>query len=195
MPTMRKKTVENMLTDGSTPIKVRLELLRQLCLSEEQVGVQILSRLLEAACQASADEQLAAKIKELDETLQKLKAGPLRCATFDRLIVSELLGRRAHVILQDGTSAFCAVPDEKLVDALRCGDTVWLDGQGRALIEPRASKALCPHKGELAAADRVLRDKDVTGAGAAQLLAAQVYGALKVPGDEHPVAAVHHDIF
>jgi ATP-dependent 26S proteasome regulatory subunit len=134
MPTMKKKTVQNILTDPSAPLKVRLEMLRQVCLAEEEVGAQILKGLLEAACQASAGEQFLAKTKELNETLRKLQEGPLRCATFVQLCDCELLGRRAEVILQDGAAAFCFVPDAKLADALRCGDTVWLDGQGHAVL-------------------------------------------------------------
>jgi ATP-dependent 26S proteasome regulatory subunit len=158
MPTMKKKTVENMLTDPSTPMKVRLELVRQLCLSEEEVGVQVLTGLLEAACQASAGEQFATKTKELSDILQKLQEGPLRCATYDRIFESERLGRRAQVILQDGTSAFCLVPDHKLADGLRCGDTVWLDGQGHAVLFHQPEPVTLGEEGRL---ERCLPEGDV----------------------------------
>jgi ATP-dependent 26S proteasome regulatory subunit len=83
---------------------------------------------------ASAGEQYLAKTQELAEILQQLQQGPLRCATFDRLVDSESLGRRAEVILPDGGAAFCAVPDPKLADALGCGDTVWLDAQAGVVL-------------------------------------------------------------
>jgi hypothetical protein len=123
-----------MLTDPSAPIKMRLEMLRQVCHADEEIAEQMLIELLEAAGKASAGEQAMAKAEELAQLLQQLQEGPMRCATFYGLTESELLGRRAHVIFQDGTSAFCALPDAKLAGALHCGDTVWLDAQGRALL-------------------------------------------------------------
>jgi ATP-dependent 26S proteasome regulatory subunit len=155
---MKKRTVEKMLTDPSTPMEMRLQLMRQVCQAEEEIGEKILINLLEAACQASAGKQFLAKTEELAEVLKQLEQGPLRCATFDRLIESKMLGRRAQVILQDGTSAFCAVPDEKLVDALRCGDTVWLDGQGRALLFHQPDAVTL---GEEAVLERCLPNGDV----------------------------------
>jgi ATP-dependent 26S proteasome regulatory subunit len=147
-----------MLTDPSAPIEMRMQMLRQLCLAEEEVGAPVLSGLLEAASQASAGEQLIAKTKELNETLQKLKEGPLRCATFDRIFECEHLGRRAQVILQDGTSAFCFVPDAKLADALRCGDTVWTDGQGQAVLFHQPEPVTLGEEGRL---ERCLPGGDV----------------------------------
>jgi hypothetical protein len=158
MPTMKKRSVEKMLTDPSTPMKVRREMMREVCLAEEEIGQPIRDNVLEAAGQASAGAQLVAKSEELAEALKQLEQGPLRCATFDRLIISEVLGRRAHVILQDGTSAFCSVPDEKLTDALRCGDTVWLDGQGRALLFHQPEPVTLGEEGRL---ERCLPGGDV----------------------------------
>jgi ATP-dependent 26S proteasome regulatory subunit len=159
MPSMKKKTVEKILTDPSAPMKMRVEMLRHVChAEEEEVREKVLSGVLEAAGQASAGQQFMAKTQELTETLRQLQEGPLRCATFDRLIESELLGRRAQVILQDGTAAFCSVPDAKLTDALRCGDTVWLDGQGRALLFHQPEPVTL---GEEARLERCLPEGDV----------------------------------
>jgi ATP-dependent 26S proteasome regulatory subunit len=123
-----------MLTDSSKPMKMRVQLLRQVCSAEEEIAELMLIGVLEAAAKGSAEQQYEAKIEELAQLLQQLQEGPMRSATFDRLIESEVLGRRAQVILQDGTLAFCALPDAKLVDAMRCGDTVWLDAQARAVL-------------------------------------------------------------
>ena len=41
---------------------------------------------------------------------------------------------RAHVVLQDGTSAYPVIPDVDLALTLRCGDAVLLEAQGRALL-------------------------------------------------------------
>jgi len=158
MPTMERRTVETILTDPSAPMKMRLELLRDVSRTDEEIAEQILIRLLEAACQGGAEEQFTAKTQELAQLLQQLQEGSMRCAIFDRVIESELLGRRAQVILQDGTSAFCALPDAKLADALHCGDIVWLDGQGRAVLfhEPGAVT-----RGEEGRLERCLPEGDV----------------------------------
>jgi ATP-dependent 26S proteasome regulatory subunit len=131
---MKTKTVAKMLTDPSAPMKTRVEILRQVCSADEEIAELMLIELLEAAGKGSADQQAVAKAEELAQMVQQLQEGPMRSATFDCLIDSELLGRRAQVILQDGTEAFCALPDATLADALRRGDTVWLDGQARALL-------------------------------------------------------------
>jgi ATP-dependent 26S proteasome regulatory subunit len=155
---MKKKTVGKMLTDPSAPMKMRVEMLRQVCHAEEEIAEQILIELLDAAGKGSAEQQLEAKTEELAQLLQQLQDGPMRSATFDRLIESELLGRRAQVILQDGMSAFCALPDAKLADALRCGDTVWLDGQGRALLFHQPEPVALGEEGRL---ERCLPGGDV----------------------------------
>jgi SpoVK/Ycf46/Vps4 family AAA+-type ATPase len=41
----------------------------------------------------------------------------------------------AHVVLEDGTSVFTAVPDAPLAGALRFGDVVLLDGKGAAVLQ------------------------------------------------------------
>ena len=40
MPTMKKRTVERLLTDPSAPMKMRVEMLRQVCHAEEE-GVRV----------------------------------------------------------------------------------------------------------------------------------------------------------
>ena len=49
MPTMERRTVETILTDPSAPMKMRLELLRDVSRTDEEIAEQILIRLLEAA--------------------------------------------------------------------------------------------------------------------------------------------------
>jgi hypothetical protein len=72
---MKKRTVEKMLTDPSTPMEMRLQLMRQVCQAEEEIGEKILINLLEAACQASAGKQFLAKTEELAEVLKQLEQG------------------------------------------------------------------------------------------------------------------------
>lgn len=158
MPTTRKRTVAHMLTDPSTPMEVRLRLLQQLCLEEDEIGRKILSGVLEAACQASAEDQFVAKTKEMSQILKNLKEGPLRCATFDRVLQCEQLGLRAQVILQDGDLASCFLPDDKLADALRCGDTVWTDAAGHAVLFHQPEPVTLGEEGRL---ERWLPNGDV----------------------------------
>lgn len=161
LPSRSKKTLPRMLTDPGVPLKIRRQILLDVCRSEgdsDEERDRIVALVLEAASRASAGEESVAKAKELAEILAQLRAGPLRCATFDRWIESERLGRRAEVILPDGSAAFCAVADEKLGDALRCGDTVWLDAQAQALLFHQADDA---RRGEEGRLERRLAQGDV----------------------------------
>jgi hypothetical protein len=110
MPTMKKRTVAKILTDSSAPMKMRVEMLRQVCSAQEEIAELMLIELLEAAGKGSAEQQYEAKTEEVAQLLQQLQEGPMRAATFDRMIESELLGRRAQVILQDGTTPSGSTP-------------------------------------------------------------------------------------
>jgi ATP-dependent 26S proteasome regulatory subunit len=134
MPNAKKRSADLVLRDPTVPMPMRLKMLKQYCLHGEAETEEVLKVVLESASMASAGEQAVAKMNALAEMIDQLEQGPLRCATFDRLDHSERFGPRAQVILPDGGLAYCVVPDEKLVDALRCGDTVWLDAQCRALL-------------------------------------------------------------
>ena len=131
----KKKTVEGMVTDPTIPIGVRMEMLRQVALDENDDARQhVLGYLIESATAGSAGSQYVEKTKELAERISELKQGPMRCATFDRTVHYLGTQPRAQVILPDGGTAFCAVPDDALAERLQCGDTVWLDAQGLSLI-------------------------------------------------------------
>jgi len=155
-----------MLTDGSVPMEMRRQLLQQLFESDEDAAQEAVASVLESAAQATAGEALQAKAAELSELLDQMRRGPLRCATFDKLIESTALGdgfgqsvgRRAQVILPDGTSSVCVVASENLCGALRCGDTVWLDAQGGVLLFHVAGPTT---RGEEARLERHLENGDV----------------------------------
>ena len=76
------KKIEKMLTDPSTPLEIRLEVLRQLSQSEDDAAGPILARMIEAASTASGEDQYRDKIQELADLIQQMQAGPLRCALF-----------------------------------------------------------------------------------------------------------------
>src|SRR5262249_31624164 len=111
------------------------QLLLSLCSNgDNSECMAILQTVLDRAAAASADAIQQQKINELTELLQAMQDGPLRYATFIKMLNHPGPVRRAQVVLQDGTSAFSVVPDGTLAESLRCGDTVLLEAQGKALL-------------------------------------------------------------
>lgn len=129
----RSKLLPQVLRDPSQPLEMRFTLLKQVCLGGDDAD-DILLALLQELDKRAGKEEYVAKLKELSEFLKQLEAGPLRSATFDRLVKTPGGGERAQVILRDGEVASCMVRDAELTAKLRRGDTVWLDGQGKALL-------------------------------------------------------------
>jgi ATP-dependent 26S proteasome regulatory subunit len=132
-PTTPKK-LEMMLLDASAPLEIRLEILKQLARAEDEAAAPILGELLEAAGAAKTDEQSREKLRELSEMLRAMQQGPLCCALFDRMLDQPGLGQRAQVILSDGSLASPLVPDKQLAEKMRCGDTVWIEAKGSAIL-------------------------------------------------------------
>lgn len=124
-------TMTAMLMDSSVPLEHRKQLLQHLCIEGSDESGAVLNSVLELMTSAKVDEQLEQKLKKLNELLSEMENGPLRYATFIKMMNA---GARAHVMLPDGTSAFTSVPNEKLHEQLRCGDTVLLEAQGKALL-------------------------------------------------------------
>jgi ATP-dependent 26S proteasome regulatory subunit len=154
----KKRTIEQLLTDPTVPMKMRREMIRQVCAGKGADEEKVISIVLEAATLASAGQHYVQKTRELQDALDELAQGPMRCATFDRIVESDAYGRRAELILPDGASAFCSIPDSKLAQQVRCGDTVWLDAQGTAVLFHRAEPAKLGEQGRL---ERVLPHGDV----------------------------------
>jgi hypothetical protein len=151
----RPRKIEKLLTDPSAPMDVRLEVLRQLSRSEDEAAAPILSQLIETASSASGEDQYSEKVQELAQLIQEMQQGPLRCALFDRMLSEPALGRRAQVILPDGTLASPIVPEPELAEKLGCGDTVWIDAKGSAIIARAPAQNIV---GEEATLERVLPD-------------------------------------
>lgn len=143
----------NLITDGDAPLEHRRQLLAQLCVDDGEGSTAILAALLKAAAagnSVSAYEEETAKLKEVRRELEQ---GPLRTATYLRLLESSSAGRRARVLLEDGSSAVVPTLDDELASTLRCGDTVLLEAQGKALVfrDPEP-----PDTGEEARLERIL---------------------------------------
>jgi hypothetical protein len=130
----KPKKIEMMLMDASAPLEMRVEILRELGQSSDEAAAPILASLLESASANRAEDIYQEKLRELDETIQALAQGPLRGALFDRMLDEPGLDRRAQVILSDGTLASPLVPDESLPKKMECGDSVWLDAKGTAIL-------------------------------------------------------------
>lgn len=118
-----------MLLNPKFSFEHRLELLRQLCLSEGKESRRILEEILNAA--ASNNNKLCEKkIEELDKLISNIKNGPLRPAVFLEKVATD----RAHVRFQDGSSAYLLIIDKNLGSKLQRGDEVLVDKEGRTVV-------------------------------------------------------------
>jgi ATP-dependent 26S proteasome regulatory subunit len=122
------------LGDPSIPLPDRIQILRHIVALDTEEHRAALEEIFAAIAACHADEIKARLLQRLAETIEQMQQGPLRLATFVDMIEGVGGVPRARVSLQDGTTAFSIVPDESLAAALRCGDTVILDGQGRAVL-------------------------------------------------------------
>jgi ATP-dependent 26S proteasome regulatory subunit len=118
-----------MLLDPKFPLEHRLEMLRQLCLSESKESKKIFEELLEAA--SSNNKKLyEKKIEELDRLISELKNGPLRPAAFLDKVATD----RVCVRLQDGSSVYPLLLNKQLFSSLQRGDEVLIDRDGRYVV-------------------------------------------------------------
>lgn len=150
--------IMQLLLDEDTPDELRMGILRQLLADDEEQGIAIVSQVLAAARAGKSEDLFTAKKNELAELIQQMTNGPLRPATFVGLVRSEVCGLRAEVLLADGAPAFTSVPDEQLADELRCGDVVWLEAAGKALLHRQSRVA---ELGDEATLERRLEDGSV----------------------------------
>ncbi len=130
----KPKKLEMMLMDSSAPLEFRMEVLKQLAQAEDEAAIPILIGLLEAAGASKADELYREKLAEVAMVLRALEEGPLRSALFDQMLDQPGLGQRAQVILSDGGLASPLVTDKELAEKMECGDTVWIDAKGTAIL-------------------------------------------------------------
>ncbi len=155
----KPRKIEAMLQDPSTPIEMRLDIMRHLVQSEDEAAPEILSRLLENASAATGEDRYGEKINELSQLIEAMQQAPLRCALFDCMLDHPSGIRRAQVILPDGTLASTLVPDEALAEKMRRGDNVWIDGKGVATLLHTSAQ---PGVGEEAKLERVLPNGNVS---------------------------------
>jgi ATP-dependent 26S proteasome regulatory subunit len=137
MPKSTKKpqSLLESLADKSIPVEQRYVLLRTMVNDPNLEPTMAIHALLETFNHGNEESQYREKLKELEETLHLMRSGPMRDATFIKLVaIVELPMPQALVVLDDGTQAYTTVPDAALAQALRRGDRVILEGKGRALL-------------------------------------------------------------
>ncbi len=153
MPKKSRKQLITTIIEEKMPLEHRAQLLGRICLEGGDANLEVLALILKAAASGSGETIYQQKIEEMNERLELLEQGPLRIATFQRMLEGARVGTRACVVLEDGSSAFVAVPDAELAASLRRGDTVLVEAQGKAALF-RDSNG--PETGELARYERRL---------------------------------------
>jgi ATP-dependent 26S proteasome regulatory subunit len=127
-------TTATMLLDPALPWEHRKQLLMHLCMAPDPESNTVVKGVLDAAANQNGEELYAQKLAEVNELLEHMKAGPLRLATFLKLLDHPSPVLRARVLLHDGSQAFVVLPDPALARTLRRGDTVLLEAQGKAVL-------------------------------------------------------------
>ena len=153
MPKKSPKQLITTIIEDKLPLEHRAQLLGRMCLEGGDANLEMVALILKAAASGGGETILQEKIEEMNERLELLEQGPLRIATFQRMLEGGRAGTRAGVVLEDGSSAFVAVPDPQLAASLRRGDAVLVDAQGKAVLF-RDSKG--SETGELARYERGL---------------------------------------
>ena len=150
-----------MLLDPKMDPDDRKMLLIQVCHDDSPDSSRALQELLSLASEDMARKAAFLKQRQLDETLEMLKDGPLRLGTYVQPAPTTDEGslvQRAQVLLENGDTALSVFTDPDLADSLRCGDPVLLDAQARAVIEQGPSDCVTGEVGQLQrriGADRV----------------------------------------
>lgn len=144
----KTSSIDAMLLDKQLDIDHRRHMLLNLVMDESDGAKQMISSILDRAASASGEQLYEKKLQEVSELKQAMEAGPLRPATFLRLMEAPLNrgtdaggnGKaakrvvRAEVLLEDGATAYTVVPEHQIAEGLRLGDTVLLEAQGKALL-------------------------------------------------------------
>lgn len=122
------------LVDDDVPLEHRVELLAYLTVNEPERGRKELAKILSSATSGNGKENYTQKLAELKEQLKAFEKGPLRCATFVKMLPAVGSLQRALVLLQDGTAAGVILPDSAIAASLCSGDTVLIEREGKVLV-------------------------------------------------------------
>src|SRR5262249_33757818 len=127
--------LELLLADSSAPLEQRREFLKKLLNDPSPEAHAAVQSLFTTLCAKSAQHLYEETARELGQVLKQIDDGPLRPAAFIELLPRNgFAALQAHVMLDDGSSAYSVVPDAKLGETLRRGERVLLDGRGKAVL-------------------------------------------------------------
>lgn len=149
------------LSDPAIPMDQRRELLRAVLTSEPKDELDnFIDEVVAKLTSDQAESQFLAKTAELTATLNDLESGPLRSGVFIALEESGGPAKTCHalIIIDDGTAAYCVVPNREFAQSLKKGDRVLVDGRGKAVLR-RASALL--NIGEEAVLERILSSGNI----------------------------------
>ncbi len=128
------KTATALLGDPKAPLDMKKQIVGAMCANADEETDRVLSQLFAAAGKGASAARVSKKEQALDAKLSELERGPLRQGTFYGVLEQSSAGRRAHVLLPDGSEAYCFLPNDELAARLAPGETLWIDGQGRAAL-------------------------------------------------------------
>ncbi len=124
----------DMLLNPACKPDQRLALLEQIVMHQSPETREVLVNILNDARAGAGEKIYRQKLLELEKKVQGLEQGPLRKATFMDLLEPDGMIMRAHIRMEDGTTAFPAVFEPSMAAQLRRGDNVLLDAQGKLLL-------------------------------------------------------------
>ena len=86
MPKKTPKQILGTLLEQKLPIEHRMSIIAQVCMDPSESNLEVVKTLLEAAAANSGPIIYKQKIEEVEEKLTALEQGPLRVATFRKMI-------------------------------------------------------------------------------------------------------------
>jgi ATP-dependent 26S proteasome regulatory subunit len=123
------------LLDDKVPLEHRRRMLAELCMSDSKEATKVIIALIKAAREGSGEDLYTQRRKELEALLEALQEGPLRPALYFSLLPTNGSAvKRAQVRLHDGTTAYPAISDDKLLETVRRGDTVLLSRGAETIL-------------------------------------------------------------
>ena len=142
--------IKDMLMNLNVPLEQRIQMIQQLANNDSEFAQLILGELLNDAAASNGENLYQEKTRELDETLNTLKQGPMRFGT----VVSAQDGPespmfRVKVRLEDGTTVLPVVPESGIAEELQRGDEVLLDAQATAVLTRIAQEESTGEEGHL----------------------------------------------
>ncbi|NNM29836.1 MAG: AAA family ATPase [Akkermansiaceae bacterium] len=122
------------LCDHNLPAPHRIEMLSAIAGDTSADAKAARKKIIALLANADGEEAYKSKIEELRQKIRDLEEGPYRPAYFVGILNDGGPSILAQVLLDDGTTAYPVVTDEKLARALKAGHRVLLDRQGKMVV-------------------------------------------------------------